>query len=302
MLAPPTRLTRARRRPRSRPPVPVSQAAISGCSGRIGCSAAAPRKAADVARVLGGVRPHLMVTDPPYGVDYDPPGATRRAVGHEANRQGANDDRADWREAWALFPGDVAYVWHGALHATTVADSLEAGGFAIRVADHLGEGAAGAQPRRLSLAARAVLVCGAREGARATGPATASRRRCGRSRAATRTPKTVHGTQKPVECMRRPMLNNSAPARRSTSRSAVGHHASSPPRATGRICLDRTRPRLRRRRGRALAGFTGKAAGSKGRQDFPEIAAERVADEHEAVLFMTEEASDTHAPQAHRAD
>jgi len=28
-----------------------------------------------------------------------------------------DDDRADWREAWALFPGDVAYVWHGALHA-----------------------------------------------------------------------------------------------------------------------------------------------------------------------------------------
>ena len=31
-----------------------------------------------------------------------------------------NDDRADWREAWALFPGDIAYVWHGALHAATV--------------------------------------------------------------------------------------------------------------------------------------------------------------------------------------
>ena len=28
-----------------------------------------------------------------------------------------NDDRADWREAWALFQGDAAYVWHGALHA-----------------------------------------------------------------------------------------------------------------------------------------------------------------------------------------
>ena len=26
--------------------------------------------------------------------------------------------------AWALFPGDVVYVWHGALHATTVAQSL----------------------------------------------------------------------------------------------------------------------------------------------------------------------------------
>ncbi len=43
-----------------------------------------------------------------------------------------NDDRADWREAWALFPGDVAYVWHGALHASTVADSLVASGFQIR--------------------------------------------------------------------------------------------------------------------------------------------------------------------------
>ena len=43
-----------------------------------------------------------------------------------------NDDRADWREAWALFPGDVAYVWHGALHAATVANSLTAAGFAIR--------------------------------------------------------------------------------------------------------------------------------------------------------------------------
>jgi hypothetical protein len=27
--------------------------------------------AADVARLLGGARPHLMVTDPPYGVDSD---------------------------------------------------------------------------------------------------------------------------------------------------------------------------------------------------------------------------------------
>ena len=27
--------------------------------------------ATDVERVLGGVAPHLMVTDPPYGVNYD---------------------------------------------------------------------------------------------------------------------------------------------------------------------------------------------------------------------------------------
>lgn len=28
--------------------------------------------AADVARLLAATRPHLMTTDPPYGVDYDP--------------------------------------------------------------------------------------------------------------------------------------------------------------------------------------------------------------------------------------
>jgi hypothetical protein len=69
--------------------------------------------AADVARLLDGERPHLMVTDPPYGVDYDP-GWRNEAGVSTTLRTGrvANDDRADWREAWALFPGDVAYVWH----------------------------------------------------------------------------------------------------------------------------------------------------------------------------------------------
>jgi hypothetical protein len=37
--------------------------------------------ATDVERVLGGVAPHLMVTDPPYGVDYDP--AWRNPLHHE---------------------------------------------------------------------------------------------------------------------------------------------------------------------------------------------------------------------------
>jgi len=83
--------------------------------------------------VLAGVRPHLMVTDPPYGVAYDPEWRNRAGVS-TTRRTGKveNDDRADWRDAWALFPGDVAYVWHGALHATTVAESLTSCGFDIR--------------------------------------------------------------------------------------------------------------------------------------------------------------------------
>ncbi|PRY19700.1 hypothetical protein CLV78_11932 [Aliiruegeria haliotis] len=59
-----------------------------------------------VGRVLGSVKPMLMVTDPPYGVAYDP--SWRNKTGATATRRTSkvqNDDRADWREAWALFPG-----------------------------------------------------------------------------------------------------------------------------------------------------------------------------------------------------
>src|ERR1700722_9653371 len=67
--------------------------------------------ATDVERVLGGVEPHLMVTDPPYGVEYDPDwrnqaarngataGRARGVIGGRAIGKVDNDDRADWREA-----------------------------------------------------------------------------------------------------------------------------------------------------------------------------------------------------------
>ena len=109
----------------------------------------------DVALALAGVSPHLMVTDPPYGVNYDP--AWREGAGLTegstvAKGKVLNDDRADWREAWALFPGDVAYVWHGGLHAGD--GRAEPRGRRLRhpLADHLGQDAAGDRPRRLSLA------------------------------------------------------------------------------------------------------------------------------------------------------
>jgi len=91
-------------------------------------------KAEDVARALDGAKPLLMVTDPPYGVEYDADwrnhtndlGRSARAVGKVMN-----DDRADWTEAWQLFSGDVAYVWHAGNKAHTVADSLISCGLEI---------------------------------------------------------------------------------------------------------------------------------------------------------------------------
>jgi DNA modification methylase len=98
-------------------------------------------KADDVARVLGTDQPFLMVTDPPYGDNYDADWRNRRlradgsAIGGRAIDKVSNDGKADWSDAWELFAkhgGGVAYVWHAQTHCPTVADSLYATGFEIR--------------------------------------------------------------------------------------------------------------------------------------------------------------------------
>jgi DNA modification methylase len=99
---------------------------------RVGCGDST--SVADVEPVLAGSQPHLMVTDPPYGVAYDPSWRARRGrrTGKLAQGKVLNDDRADWREAYALFPGDAAYVWHGAMHGDVVAAGLTACEFQLR--------------------------------------------------------------------------------------------------------------------------------------------------------------------------
>jgi DNA modification methylase len=85
-------------------------------------------KKADVARVLGGGKPRLMVTDPPYGVEYDP--AWRGGV--KLTHKVANDYRASWAASFALFAGPVAYVWHAGVFSGTVERALEACSFELR--------------------------------------------------------------------------------------------------------------------------------------------------------------------------
>ncbi|MBL6082380.1 site-specific DNA-methyltransferase [Belnapia sp. T18] len=176
---------------------------------RLACGDSTTPEAVEAA--LGGVRPHLMVTDPPYGVEYDP--AWRNRAGLSTTRRTgavANDDRADWREAWALFPGEVAYVWHGALHAAAVAESLTACGFEIRAQivwakDRLvlGRGHYHWQHEPCWYAVRKA----------ANGHWAGDRKQSTLWQIASRgqDAETVHGTQKPVECMRRPIENNSSP-------------------------------------------------------------------------------------------
>ena len=87
-----------------------------------------------VAEVLAGERPFLLATDPPYGVglDHGWRDGVRQPSGSARAGKLANDDRADWREAFVLCEAQVAYVWHSALHAHLVRDGLMACGFELR--------------------------------------------------------------------------------------------------------------------------------------------------------------------------
>jgi DNA modification methylase len=166
---------------------------------------------ATVDRALGGVTPLLMVTDPPYGVNYDP-SWRNKALGQATSRTGKvmNDNNADWREAWALFPGDVAYVWHGALHSTTVAESLIASGFNIRSQIVWGK-------ERLVLSRgdyhwqHEPCWYAVRKNGKGHWAGDRKQTTLWQIPSRDQDADTVHGTQKPVECMRRPILNNSSP-------------------------------------------------------------------------------------------
>jgi DNA modification methylase len=87
-----------------------------------------------VALLMGGERAALLATDPPYGVNLDHGwrDGVRQPAGSARAGQLANDDRADWTEAYLLTDAPVAYVWYGALRAPVVWASLAAAGFEVR--------------------------------------------------------------------------------------------------------------------------------------------------------------------------
>jgi DNA modification methylase len=110
---------------------------------RILCADATAGEA--VSRLVGSGQPILMVTDPPYGIELDsewrdraglngcgaaePSYMKHRTPGHTETTI-SGDTRADWSEAFALVPSlQVAYVWHASVFTSEVLAGLLRIGF-----------------------------------------------------------------------------------------------------------------------------------------------------------------------------
>src|SRR5580658_8994840 len=98
-----------------------------------------------VGRLLGDAKPQLLVTDPPYGIELDSEWRDRaglngcgpaeasymkhRTAGHTETAI-SGDTRADWSAAFELVPSlEVAYVWHASKFTREVLDGLLRIGF-----------------------------------------------------------------------------------------------------------------------------------------------------------------------------
>lgn len=86
-----------------------------------------------VDKLMAGKLPVLMVTDPPYGVNYDPKWRDEAdlGVGERSTGKVDNDDQVDWSAAYSLFTGDVAYVWHAGLFTGEVGKHLQDNNFSL---------------------------------------------------------------------------------------------------------------------------------------------------------------------------
>ena len=130
------------------PPLPANPVSRSGdlwlCAKHRVLSGDAT-SADDVARLLGDRKPLLLVTDPPYGIELDSEWRDRAGLNSYCPAEGSymkhrteghtetsisGDTRADWSAAFELAPSlQVAYVWHASVFTSEVLAGLSRIGF-----------------------------------------------------------------------------------------------------------------------------------------------------------------------------
>jgi DNA modification methylase len=125
------------------PPLPANPASRAGdlwLCGKHRVLCGSSTSAADVARLLEDRKPKLLVTDPPYGIELDSEWRDRaglngcgpaessymkqRTTGHTETTI-SGDTGADWSEAFELVPSlQIAYVWHASTFTREVLNGL----------------------------------------------------------------------------------------------------------------------------------------------------------------------------------
>jgi DNA modification methylase len=178
------------------------------------------RDADVVEKVIAGNKPNLMVTDPPYGVKYDPTsrvkpdedGGVKKSFSKGAKGSVMNDDETHWKESYSLFGGNVAYIWCSATHIDDFMGDLKECGFEIS---------------SMIIWNKSQLCFGRADYHWKHEPCLYATKgehnwKGGRKQTTVWDIQTIewagreegkwgHGTQKPIECMKRPIENNSDP-------------------------------------------------------------------------------------------
>ena len=167
-----------------------------------------------VSKLLNGNNPILMVTDPPYGVNYEPEWRKDAGLNNSKNMgKVLNDDRYDWSDAYSLFTGDVAYIWHPSKYTHKFAEHIENNGFDLinlivwsknRFVLSRGDYHHQHEP----------LWYGVKKGTNHNWQGKRDQSTVWEidnyaGGATDGEEQTGHGTQKPIECMLRPIMNNS---------------------------------------------------------------------------------------------
>lgn len=102
---------------------------VPGKSHRLMCGDST--SAEDVGRLLRDAEPRLMVTDPPYGVDYK--GGTKKHKGLAADERGTTI-YGDFLPVWSAYLDTKAplYLWHAGAVSVPVLDALADNGWSVR--------------------------------------------------------------------------------------------------------------------------------------------------------------------------